>query len=249
MAKIFKKYPELMLYDATYKMNNLEMPLITQMCVDGSGETEICSIYFARSESFIAVGSMVDAFQSLNEEWMKTKVILGDKDFADRGIYAEKYPHAVLQICLSHVLVAFNREIMTKKRNITSEQRTIVLEILQRLAYSESEQSYNNIYNELIALELDEVNAYYNSNWHNIREEWTQFGRNAYANYLNSTNNRTESINQKFKIVGNRHANLLTFFENIFTTVTVLSFERDIRAIKMKMRVPRVRFDDDCLKK
>lgn len=225
------------------------MPLITQMCVDGNGETEICSIYFARSESLVAVGTMIDAFQSLNDNWTSTRVILGDKDFADRAVYAEKYPDAVLQICLFHVLLTFNREITSTKRNITNEQRKIVLELLQRLAYSESEVSYDQAYSELLDLKVDDVMSYYNENWHNIREKWTQFGRNTYANYLNSTNNRTESINQKFKMVGNRHANLLTFFENIFTSVSVLSSERDIRAVKTTMRVPRVRFDDDSLKK
>lgn len=249
MAQIFEKYPELMLYDATYKMNNVNMPLITQLCVDGNGETEICSIFFARSESCLSVGAMVDIFQSFNPGWKNTKVILGDKDFADRGIYAEKYPNAILQICLYHVLVTFNREVTTTKRNITTQQRVKALEILQRLAYAESNESYESIYSELLELKLEEVIAYYNKNWHNIRDEWTQFGRNAYANFLNSTNNRTESINQKFKIVSNRHANLLSFFENIFTTVSVLASERNIRAVKMTMRVPRRRFSDDCLAK
>ncbi|KAG4068436.1 hypothetical protein HA402_004776 [Bradysia odoriphaga] len=216
-------------YDATYQMNNARMPLITQMCVDGNGETEICSVFFARSESFISVGAMVEAFQSFNEGWRKTRVILGDEDFADRGIYAEAFPDAVLHICLYHVLVTFHREITT--------------------AYAESERSYNILYSELLSLKLDKVNSYYNENWHNIRDEWTQFGRNAFPNYLNATNNRTESINQKFKMVSNRHANVLSFFDNIFTTVSVLSSERDIRAVKMTMRVTRVRFADDCLKK
>ncbi len=100
-------------------MNNLNMPLMTQMVVDGNGETEICSIFFTRSESCVSVGAMIDIFQSLNPRWGNTKVILGDKDFADRAIYATKFPNAVLQICLFHVLVAFNREITPAKRDIT----------------------------------------------------------------------------------------------------------------------------------
>lgn len=247
MHQIFDKYPELMLFDATYKMNNMNMPLILQLCVDGNGETEISSIFFARSESYLSVGSMVDAFQSFNPAWTRTEVILGDKDFADRGIYAEKYPNAVLQICLYHVLVTFNREITTAKRNITKQQRETALEILERLAYSSSEESYQSIYNELLELNLKEVSQYYHDNWHHIRDEWTQYGRNKYANYLNATNNRTESINQKFKIISNRYANLLTFFDNIMTTVSVLASERNIRAVRSTMRVPRRRFDNECV--
>lgn len=249
MAKIFERYPELMLYDASYKLNNVDMPLFTQMCVDGNGESEICSIYVTRSESYLNVGTMIDIFQSINPAWRKTKIILGDKDFADRGVYCEKYPDAVLQICLFHVLLAMNREITTAKRDITTNERKTVLELIQRIVYSESEDSYNSLYNELMDLNLEKVNKYFNDNWHNIRNEWTQFGKNVHANYMNATNNRTESINQKFKIVGSRHANLMSFFENIFTTVSVLSSERDIRAVKITMRVPRKRFADDSLAK
>lgn len=249
MVQIFERYPELMLYDGSYKMNNMDMPLFTQLCVDGNGESEICSIYITRSESYLSIGTMVDIFQSLNPAWKETKIILGDKDFADRVIYAEKYPGAVLQICLWHTLVAMNREVTTSKRDITAVQRKHVLEILQRIVYAESNESYQSIYKELLDSKLEQVIKYYNDNWHGIRDEWTQFGRNVHANYLNGTNNRTESINQKFKIVGNRHANLLSFFENIFTTVTVLASERDIRAVKMTMRVPRKRFTDEYMTK
>src|SRR5262249_35552106 len=101
------------------------------------------------SESYTSIGAMVDAFQYFNRAWTQTKVMLGDKDFADRGIYIEKYPNAVLQICLYHVLVTFSREITTTKRKITIQQRETVLQILKRIAYSTSEESYLSHYNEL----------------------------------------------------------------------------------------------------
>lgn len=215
------------------------MPLMLQLCVDGNGETEISSIFFTRSESYVNVGAMIDAFQHFNPAWTQTKVIIGDKDFADRAVYTEKYPNAVLQICLYHVLATFNREITTAKRKISKEQREAALRILEQLAYSTSVESYDSNYDELLELNLEEVIEYYNVNWHHIRDEWTQFGRNKFANYLNHTNNRTESISQKFKILSNRYANLLTFFENIISTVSILASERNIRAVRNTMRVPR----------
>lgn len=245
MAQLFDRYPEVLLFDATYKLNNRNLPLILQLCVDGNGETEIISIFLAQSESCLSVGAMVDIFQEFNKAWTATRVIIGDKDFSDRKIYAEKFPKAVLQICLYHVLVNFSREITTSKRNITKAEREVVLEIIQRLVYSASEESYDSIYNEFVALNLKDVIDYYNDNWHNIRTEWTLFGRNKFANYLNWTNNRTESINQKFKMLSNRYANLFTFFNNLFTTIFVMASERDIRAVKNTMKVSRKRFDDE----
>lgn len=44
----------------------------------------------------------------------------------------------------------------------------------------------------LLDLNIEKVTDYFVSNWHNISDEWTQFGKNKFANYLNYTNNRTD---------------------------------------------------------
>ena len=41
MRSAFVSYPELLLIDATYKLNDLNMPLYVLMVVDGNGESEI----------------------------------------------------------------------------------------------------------------------------------------------------------------------------------------------------------------
>lgn len=116
MALFYDKYPEIIFFDATHRLNNLNLPLFIQLCVDGNGESEIISLYVCVSESKEAVGSMLDEFKSLNPSWTKTKVILGDKDFADRMVYLEKILNAVLKICMFHVLRTFRREITALKR-------------------------------------------------------------------------------------------------------------------------------------
>lgn len=116
MATIFEKYPDVIFFDATHKLNSAEMPLFIQLCVDGNGDSEIISLYVCISESREGVGSMIDEFQKLNPCHIKTKVILGDKDFADRQVYLEKFVNAVLKICLFHVLRTFRREITSHKR-------------------------------------------------------------------------------------------------------------------------------------
>lgn len=247
MHHIFAQYPELILYDATYKLNNRDMPLFTQCVIDGDGHTEVVSLFICRSESREGIGAMLDVFKKFNKDWVKTGVIMGDKDFADRSVYTEKFPHAVLQICLYHVLTTFHREITTQKRDISPSQRLVVLEILQRLVYSQTDDAYGSAYKELCDSKCDLVIKYFNENWHVIKDEWTMHGRNQYANYLNSTNNRSERLNRTIKQIGNRHVNLTTFFENVTTTVAVLASEKDIQAVRSTMRVERLRFDDPVL--
>lgn len=223
------------------------MPLFTQLCIDGNGESELISLYICRSESREGIQAMLDTFTEYNPNCAETKVIIGDKDFADRAVYTETFPNAVLQICLFHVALTFNREITPAKRQITAAQRITVLEILHRLLYSRTSDAYDQIYDELCALRLKEVLRYFNNNWHVIRDEWTLHGRNQHANYMNATNNRTERLNRTIKQIGNRYENLLTFFDNVFTSVAVLASEKNIKAVKGTMKVERRRFDNDVL--
>ncbi|KAG4065407.1 hypothetical protein HA402_002805 [Bradysia odoriphaga] len=247
MAHLYEKYPEILFYDATHDLNNKKFPLFIQLCIDGNGNSEIVSLYICVSESREGVGSMIDAFKELNPSWTKTKVILGDKDFADRGVYSEKFTNAVMKICIFHVLRTFRREITIYKREITSSQRDDALIILQRLVYSSSEEQYEAAYSELINLNLEHVTNYYNENWHCIREQWTIFGLNENCSYMNATNNRMESLNQKLKLIGSRHANLQSFFENLTISISNSSSEKDLAAVRGKMRRSRQCFDDPVL--
>ena len=38
---MYARYPELILIDATYKLNNLRMPMYILMVVDGNGESKL----------------------------------------------------------------------------------------------------------------------------------------------------------------------------------------------------------------
>lgn len=245
MAQLYDCYPEVVLYDATYKLNNHQLPLFIQCVIDGNGETEIGSLYICRSESREGIGAMLDVFKEFNANWSQTKVFIGDKDFADRSIYTEKFPGAVLQICLYHALLIFHREVTTVKREITADERLQALEVLQRIVYAPSSSAYDAIHQELCDLNLKNVTDYFNKYWHPIRDEWTLYGRNKYVYFLNTTNNRSERLNRTLKEIGNRYSNLLIFFQNLSTSV--ISSEKDIKAVRSTMRLTRKRFDDPVL--
>lgn len=71
MHHLYAKYPELVLYDATYKLNNRDMPLFTQCVVDGNGETEVASLFICKSESREGVGAMLEVFKHLTRSGLK----------------------------------------------------------------------------------------------------------------------------------------------------------------------------------
>lgn len=116
------------------------------------------------------------------------------------------------------------------------------------MCYSRSEEIYDELYEKLTQLNLPKVLDYFNDNWHNIRDEWVLFGRNGNSNYFNNTNNRSESMNKNLKSIGTRHASLLTFFENVSTSIRVMASEKDAKAVRQEMRTIRVIFDDSALR-
>ena len=59
-------YPELLLIDATYKLNDLQMPLYVLMN-DGNGESEIICLWLTQCEDKDTLGILVDEFKKHNE--------------------------------------------------------------------------------------------------------------------------------------------------------------------------------------
>lgn len=111
MASMFDKYPELVLYDATYKMNDREMPLFVQSAVDGNGTTEIVTLAICKSESRVVIEFVLDCFKDLNANWTKIQCVIGDKDFADRIVYKE-----VHWCCVTNLFIPCAKDIQPRNK-------------------------------------------------------------------------------------------------------------------------------------
>ena len=77
--------PELIIVDATYKLNELRMPLYLILIVDGNGQSEIVGLYLTSLETREAISEMVRWFKIHNSPWKSTRVFLTDKDFVVRA--------------------------------------------------------------------------------------------------------------------------------------------------------------------
>ena len=238
MREIYRKYPEILFVDATYKLNELRMPLYVLLAEDGNGESHIVAVWLITSEDAANIKEMTKIFQRHNEEWCKTVTIMADKDFTERNIFLQQFPQAYLLICLFHVLKTFRREITSEKVGITAAERYMVLEIMQRMAYSTSEEMYMKCYEELKETKLTKVIEYFNSNWHEIRTQWVNGLKDDSLTYQNRTNNCVESINQKLKSVISKFSRLPQFCKELVGVLSALQMERDHRAITVFQKVP-----------
>lgn len=244
MKKKFDQFPELVLVDATYKLNDMRMPVFLQLVIDGNGESEIVAVFVVVSEDGETLTALLEVFQKHNPAWQKTKTILTDKDLTERAVYGRLFPSAKLQLCLFHVLKTMRREIHCEKMNIRLEQKNVCLEIIQKLAYSFSEEEYSNNLEVLYQTGIQPVVDYFTKSWHPIKEQWVVGLKQSY-HYSNHTTNRLESINQKLKQVIVKFSNLKRFFSDLELIIHCLRQERDSRISNLVMKRPLLAFPMD----
>ena len=223
MKHVYSVFPEMLFVDATHKLNSLRMPLYVFLVCDGNGQSEIVASCLVVSEQRPVISQMITTFQIHNPTWTETNVIMTDKDMTERDVLQEAFPNATLQLCLFHVLRCFRREVTTEAMAIRSAERTLVLDILQKLAYSPSEEIYELTRKQLHDTNLVRVSEYFETNWHPIRHQWVLCFVNTFT-FSIRTNNRLECINQKIKSVCSAFSDLNQFFCEF---QTVISCQRD----------------------
>ena len=94
MKNTFSSFPEILFVDATYKENDLRLPLYVLLIEDGNGLSEIIAIWLVADESRTTTESMTDIFVKHNPGSKDIKVIMADKDFNERQVFADAFPQA-----------------------------------------------------------------------------------------------------------------------------------------------------------
>lgn len=87
MKTTFAAYPEVLMVDATYKLNEFRMPLYLMIVVDSNGQSEIVGVFITALETKEAIRNMVQAFKAQSPSWSSTKVVMSDKDFTERAVF------------------------------------------------------------------------------------------------------------------------------------------------------------------
>ena len=210
MRQVFSEYPEFLCVDATYKVNDIWMPLYLLIVENGNGQSEIVGVWIVANESEETIQSMVDIFKEQNLNWTRTKTIMTDKDFVEREVFGSSFPDAKIRICLFHVLRTFRREITAEKMGVTKQQRDLLLETLQKIAYSKTNDEYEVNRKILLDTKISAAESYFMTSWDPIKEQWV-VGLSESECLGNRTNNRVESLNQKIKQVIDRNSKFDAF--------------------------------------
>ena len=238
--------------DATYKLLDLHMPVYIMLAIDGDGEgsSEIVAIFVVSEETNLVISSAVESFKKHNPACSKTVTVFSDKDFNERQAFTKCFPHAKLLLCLFHTLRSFKREVTTTKMGITTDERIRCLEIITQIVYSKSPAEYDHNVKKLKDTRLQSVIQYYEQNWEPIKEQFVACYKNSIVTFGETTTNRLESMNAKFKSVCSRHGSLHQFFSEMFVVLGALRNERRHKQLMALSCLPTdFQSDDTDMKK
>ncbi len=241
MRKKFDQYCDIVLADATYKINELLFPVYLLLVIDANGESEVVVTFIVREESEVLLDKCVSCFKENNQNCDLVQVIMTDKDMVERNVFARQFPTAKLVLCLFHVQQNFRREITTEKMSITQQQRTQALDILSKITYSRSVEQYIENRQKLYDLNVKKITEYFDKNWDGIRNEWVEGLKSQNVTLQTSTTNRVESINQKMKQVCNRDQSLEQFATSLLQLFQSLRVQRQHSTLKSTMKIPVLR--------
>lgn len=201
MRQAFAGWPEIVFIDTTYKLLKRDLVVLIIAIRDANRTTQIVGVGLLANEQAATLKEVLKLFIADNDKTEACKQIMcfmTDKDLTERGVIRDLFPKASLYICEFHVLKVFSRTITTSAMKITTEQRDIVLDLLDRLTKSHSETEYDSLYRKLCETKLDLVISYFDKNWHSIRDEWTRYSLSN-SNFGDYTNNSVETTNARLK--------------------------------------------------
>ena len=124
-----------------------------------------------------------------------------------------------------------------KNLGLLQVKEFVHLKFFQKMAYVSSEEEYQSLCKELQENSPKQVKDYFQDNWANIKDEWVLHYKAMCGSFLNSTNNRLDSLNGKLRQVINRHSSLEEFIDRFFIILSTLRYEREHKAAVMFQKV------------
>ncbi|KAK2146203.1 hypothetical protein LSH36_625g01043 [Paralvinella palmiformis] len=78
-------FPELLLLDATYKLDDMRVLLYVLVVVDGNGESVVIALWITGNEEWATISALMEIFIKYNDP-ANIKCVMADKDMTDRDV-------------------------------------------------------------------------------------------------------------------------------------------------------------------
>jgi len=192
---LLNSFPEVIMIDGTYKVNQLRMPLYTLAIVDSEGHGQPVAHALLASED----QQHIELFLRDVQQWsnaMEVATFICDKDFAEINAISTVLPQAKIFLCHFHIIKSFTDE--TKRLSV--QDATSLLTLSQKLLRCGSEESFDSTLDSIINL-FPTFYAYLEQNWLQHRPLFAGYERRGILHLDNHTNNRLERYHHTLKTV------------------------------------------------
>lgn len=242
MKRAMTAYGEIVFLDSTYKLLNLDLTLMLFLVEDSSTHSEIVGVSLLLQEDRESFEWLNKVFKSVHgKSCDKIQCLMADKDLLERDVLKTVFPGIPIYICRYHALKSISRGFTNFKCKckckctMPKALRTDCLIVLEKMVYCKSQAAYDDLYLKLRDIAPDCAFQYFDTNWHNIQDEWSAFQMNC-GNLGNYTNNRLESINKHIKTVVKKRSSLVDFLEKFFIWIQSHNHENDSKTAKALLK-------------
>lgn len=171
-----------------------------------------------------------------------------DKDLLERDVLKDIFPGVPTYICAFHSQKIFERVVNSPDMNLSSEVKVTAMKILKNMIFTSSEEEYDDLYSELNLTVSPKFMKYFDTNWHNIREDWCMYS--VLKNSLgNTTNNRLESANGKIKQAIKKNSSMTISIKDFFQWYASHKTMSLLRTAEQFLKKPNLQFDPDDAEK
>ncbi|OWZ01633.1 LOW QUALITY PROTEIN: hypothetical protein PHMEG_00026943 [Phytophthora megakarya] len=136
MLDIYRRFPEVLMIDATHGTNMSKYKIFSFMAYDVFGKGQYVQhaiLENVRSEAlFTAIGEF-----KTNPAWTKLQCAIVDKDFTEIAVLKAALPNVCVLLCQFHVVKYLREEIASANYGFSSWQKTQLRAIVNLLVYAE----------------------------------------------------------------------------------------------------------------
>ena len=214
--QLFNKFPELIMVDGTYKINNVGMSLYDILIEDGYGSSRIVAYCLVTQETKVSLLNLMQIFKKYNPSWDKVKVALTDKDFSEIASIKEEFPQAVTLLCQFHMLKCIRTKIPSYCTSSDTKEK--LMQLSKKLVYCWTEQEFTDTLKS-IKDTSPEFYEYIEDNWINCKKSWCNYEQKDLFTMLNSTTNRIEAHHRILKLHLKNSASLSWNLEKLLVII------------------------------
>jgi zinc finger SWIM domain-containing protein 3 len=231
MQKIFAKFPELLVVEEPYSVDELGMFMYLLMIVDGNGQSEIVCTFLAVEAGDETVKQVIQLFKTHNPAYVNIRAVITNRELIQCQMLQGEFPEIPLLICPLHVLELFHRDVTCEQMEITVHQRDLCLEILEGILRSKTVDEYNRKHEELVNTDTTSVIEYYDEHWESRKEQFVECYSGISVDVWNGTSNRLETIWRKIDSFASRVTTLMSFYEGLLDVCHSLLVKPDHRTM------------------